>query len=602
VRREGALLVVWLALSAGHARADAAANALETTVAEAPPVDDVLSPGAREERFTPSPEEALESLPGVQLARAGGPLAPARVYVRGLAGPRVGARVLDLDVTDPLDGALDAAMLPLFFADELALVDAPGRFGALSLRAAPSLVDVVRVRALAGTLETVDLTGTAALKGDEAEARVGVRVARTQGDFAFTPTSTTGALGPKTTRDNNDQARVVAVARAGAALPAGFDATGAALVAHHEGGVPGFASAPTDGLRGETRLGALGLTLRHETPVVDGALVVELAPALRASTRSSKTARGPLGHIAAIERGGAVRASLVDVVDGLAIHTHARASLADLSTGHGRRTIAADAAARASVLGGLVSLDATVDGAHVSDAGPLVGGGLALGLGPPNLRASASLARRARAPTLDELYAPEGFITGNPDLRPETLTEGELALRFFHSRIVEVSGRVHAGRLDDTILFVHRDAYTIAPVNTGPAWRGGGDLALALRPHRFLGVDASAAALASVVDATGAPLPLAAPYAGRAALRLGALSGPHVTSIARARGPSSANLYGTILVAPYALVDIVCAWPVLAGVTLAAALTNVFDERRAQDANLLPLPGRQAFVSLEVTR
>jgi hypothetical protein len=558
----------------------------------------------RAERHTSTPEDALEVLPGALLLRSGGPLAPARLEVRGLTGPRVAVDVDGLPMSDPLDGALDAAMLPLFFADGVR-AGSSTTFAGVSLQSSLPIVDLVTLRAGVGTLETIDLSGTAALVADDENAavRAGLRVARTSGDFAFAPRGPTGALGPTMVRANNDQTRAVGVARGRAALLPGIDVESVMLLANHEGGVPGFATAPTDGQRSTSTIAAVGATLRATSALAGGHVVIEAMPGLRTTTRSTVSRAGPSDGITIDERGLGARVRTTDVVPGLVVDVVGRAALAAVREhAHARRTTSGALTLRQQLFGEAVALSGSADVAALSDVGPLAGGHVGVDGGGRLVRVHVRATRRARAPTLDELYAPRGFVEGNTALTPETLTEIEGGGHFDLSRIIKLDAAVFGGRLDEAILYVNRNAYVVAPVNTGPAWRAGGELALDARPHRFLGIDTRARLLLSLVEATGAPLPVAPPFHARTTLRLGALSGPHVATIVHARGGSSANLFGTLNVAPYTLTDVVAVWPILPSLSLSGALTNIFDVRDAQDGNLLPLPGRQLFVALEVVR
>jgi hypothetical protein len=51
---------------------------------------------------------------------------------------------------------------------------------------------------------------------------------------------------------------------------------------------------------------------------------------------------------------------------------------------------------------------------------------------------------------------------------------------------------------------------------------------------------------------------------------------------------------------PYSLLDIVVVLPIGTETKVSVACTNVFDDRRAQDLNLLPLPSRQVYAMIEV--
>jgi outer membrane receptor protein involved in Fe transport len=119
-------------------------------------------------------------------------------------------------------------------------------------------------------------------------------------------------------------------------------------------------------------------------------------------------------------------------------------------------------------------------------------------------------------------------------------------------------------------------------------------------PHRLLQLSTTANVLVSRVDVTGAPLPLAPAFSSWTALRAGAVDGPRITTVVRHRGGAASNLFGTLRAPAYTLVDVIGVWPVTGRLSLSVALTNALDVQTARDANLLPLPGRQVFFSLEV--
>ena len=87
-----------------------------------------------------------------------------------------------------------------------------------------------------------------------------------------------------------------------------------------------------------------------------------------------------------------------------------------------------------------------------------------------DLQFRSSLGRAFRAPALDELYhPPERGFSGNPGLQPESAWEADFGLKWIWqtSQILDLS--VYARRLDDTILYLNRNAFEVRPENVGVA-------------------------------------------------------------------------------------------------------------------------------------
>ena len=552
---------------------------------------------------TATPEDALEAIAGVTLARDGGPLAPARVMIRGLAGPRVRVDVGDLSLSDPVTGELDAALLPLFAA--ASFTERPGSGerafgGSLSLAPTESWLPTLRARVGFGTLETLraDLV-VGAPTSDGGHVTVGAQLATTQGDFAFVPITRSGsAQGAPAVRRNNDQHRANALLSARTyAGPATVELL--AYGAAHEGGIPGFATAPTSGLRGERRLAGASGRLRLD--VGDGELSLR-GHAMAASRRVRAPSRGIDEGVASATEGVEADIHLPRLVGPVSVGATAGAAYTDLLDGPFSRTTASLAArARARLLGDGLLLDAAAAAQGHSDVGLLPEGHLAVevGRGRP-WTIGAVVSHGERAPSLDELYAPRGLVLGNPDLAPERATDLELYARLEGRPVVDARVAAFAGHMDDAILFLSRSAFEIVPVNTGPVLRAGVEGRVRVTPHAHVGMELVAAALASRVEVTGAPLPTVPPFHSRLSARLGAEEGRHLVVIMRQRADTPATLYGTLAVPGYALFDAVLRWPLGEGLAATAAVTNVFDVQTAQDVNLLPLPGRQLFCTLEV--
>lgn len=236
----------------------------------------------------------------------------------------------------------------------------------------------------------------------------------------------------------------------------------------------------------------------------------------------------------------------------------------------------------------------------------------------PGLRLRANLERAYRAPSFDELYFPDqGFLRGNPGLRPEESTDGDVGVELAWERLGPLSAlRLEAvwfrRDIDESIVWVLASPSLVEPANTGPASARGWELSGSLRCFEWIELAANHTRLDAELDATGTPLP------GRAARE---------TSVRLAIGPPSraARLVverqrvseipvtptgNTIL--PDRTVWDLALWVDLARVAglrgrlpaetlrLGFEVANLTDEL-VRDAQFFPQPGRSWLVRLEGT-
>ena len=119
----------------------------------------------------------------------------------------------------------------------------------------------------------------------------------------------------------------------------------------------------------------------------------------------------------------------------------------------------------------------------------------------------ANAGRSYRAPSFGELFFPnEGFIRGNPDLKPETAYDFDIGFILSHPRAaLEVS--YFRSHIDDLILFVFISAQTIEPQNVGDVNEQGIETSLVLRPFKYFELFAGYTFLDGEIDETGAQLP-----------------------------------------------------------------------------------------------
>ena len=119
----------------------------------------------------------------------------------------------------------------------------------------------------------------------------------------------------------------------------------------------------------------------------------------------------------------------------------------------------------------------------------------------------ANIGRSFRAPSFGELFFPEeGFIGGNPDLKPETSYDFDVGVLLSHPRVaLEVT--YFRNHIDDLILFVFISAQRIEPQNVGNVDEQGVETTLILRPFDFLELYGAYTFLDGEIDETGAQLP-----------------------------------------------------------------------------------------------
>ncbi len=118
-----------------------------------------------------------------------------------------------------------------------------------------------------------------------------------------------------------------------------------------------------------------------------------------------------------------------------------------------------------------------------------------------------NVGRSFRAPNFSELFFPEeGFIGGNPNLKPEKSFDLDFGLVFSHPRVgFEVD--YFRNKIDDLILFIFVSANRIEPINVGNVTEQGIETSLVLRPLNFIELFAGYTFLDGKLEGTGAQLP-----------------------------------------------------------------------------------------------
>jgi len=119
----------------------------------------------------------------------------------------------------------------------------------------------------------------------------------------------------------------------------------------------------------------------------------------------------------------------------------------------------------------------------------------------------SNIGRSFRAPSFGELFFPEeGFISGNPNLKPETSYDFDVGVLLSHPRFA-FELNYFRSHIDDLILFVFVSAIRIEPLNVGEVNEQGVETSLVVRPFDFLELFAGYTFLDGELEDTGAQLP-----------------------------------------------------------------------------------------------
>lgn len=147
---------------------------------------------------------------------------------------------------------------------------------------------------------------------------------------------------------------------------------------------------------------------------------------------------------------------------------------------------------------------------HQDDTTTDVGFSPKLGIvvSPKNyLSFKTNIGRSFRAPSFGELFFPEeGFIGGNPDLKPETSYDFDIGVLLSHPKAA-LELTYFRNHIDDLILFVFISAQRIEPRNVGNVDEQGVETSLILRPFEYLELYGAYTFLSGEIDETGAQLP-----------------------------------------------------------------------------------------------
>ena len=550
----------------------------------------------------------VDGIAGARVLDLGGPLAQKRLTLRGGSPAQAAVVVDDVVLRSPFAGGIDLGLFPaellegvtVYRGGQGATLGEGALTGALSLRTRrPSAALRRSVTASLGAFDTRSVMGTASL----APVSVGASWAATAGNFPYL-SKLPGLPERAKVRPNNHHQRAAAFLSM-SERTGGVDWSLLAAGALREAGVPGLADTPGESRTAEeeqrsllarataaARLGSIrshvGLDVHYlELDYQDPAQALESRTRF-VSVGAELGGRGSFGQHQRWDlqlRGGAEQAI---------------SSVYDVPTRPRGAVSLADHLVYGPVLGFL--------GVRVEAAGqqpalllPRLGVDYAFADGW-SLRAGAS--RSARLPTLDELYhPPEAGYVGNPELLPESAWELELAL------IVEAGGlrlglTAFGRRLEETILYLNRNAFAVRPENLGAARALGVEAELRYQTELgplVLGTELSGAWLEAELDATAAPLPTQPRFTGAGALDVAwgpfelGLSGRAFSSTFVTLRPTDENV-----VPPFLRADASLILAPVEHFSVAASVLNLFDDRSLTSVQRIPLPGRTWLITLRI--
>ncbi|MFH1811968.1 MAG: TonB-dependent receptor [Pseudomonadota bacterium] len=584
------------------------------------------------ESYSQDLASSLDAAPGARAVRSGGLLAPAELRVRGLGGSRLRIVLDGVPLDDPAGGQVDLADLDSELLERATLLRgpeagtlAPGALaGALDLRTArPAAGFHARLRSALGSEQTALLASRASYGFDNGAVGLALRLGSSVGDFGYRSVSFGGdsaLVGDAQQRFNNDQRRASVTATAQ------YDQEPVstrllAQASRHEGGLAGLSGHPTPRARFASESQLLGSRSLLFTSLA--MLSLELSGRLRRERYAQPEGLAPLAtdtrlqslraHLAASQERllGFIDTSLALESSYAAAQVRSGDRASGVGVANSEVFTEADRLSGAGLWRGRASL---LDKRLAVDLGLRVDALSDLGVEPSaSMRLSAAVVkglvlegyvgRAFRPPTFLELHGPpSGYVRSNPELRPEDGIEGGLVLRGQGPRL-HAELALFGARLDNTIVYLNRNAYEVRPENAGALWRGGGEGVVAVQATPWWTHSASAELLLSRMDVTGAALPATPTLVlqQRSELRFDGLWRRvplRAFADLRVHSETASNLHGELRVPAQAAIDAGAAWVVAPWGSLSVEVHNLLDTQTRVDLRQVPLPGRQFLVTL----
>lgn len=548
-----------------------------------------------EDQSRPGDAAMLYHIPGLTLTESGGPLSPTTIRYRGLSGLRFPINLEGLRMNNPANGILDANSMFLFAAKNLETHNqslsitlphitkpqAKGIFGYGSQNS-------VKVGAMAG-----------APLGENASVFLASQLSSTNGEFSFARVNRVPKASVTThKRQNNDQTRLQTVGKYQRVTPNHKHHVLIAANAH-EGGVPGFAFAPTPHLRNEALY--LGVDAGAKQTIKTAEFSVDIANSVfdyRTDDQSKNKERIlSSAHDVTLGIKPLDFPPWIDMEFGQKIIVEKAYGLDKTRLGSGF-IMKRDSRLKGRLKPKIFSYFSMLG---YEQAGLIfqkdLGASIELN---PNVKMLARFARTQRLPTFIELYANNAFFAGNENLQKEGVWDIELASQMLLGQSTSVNISAYLGYLSDVIIYAPYFAGRLRPVNSGAAKRHGVDLAINYEPSDMWAIESKNGFLHTKVRATDSPMPQAPPFMGLLKVRVGRLDFLNASIQTRYRGAAAANLYGTLKTDPYAIVDIHTAWQISEQVGISLLASNLLNNKKARDTYEMPTAGTMFYGQIEI--
>ncbi|MDR7422346.1 MAG: TonB-dependent receptor [Armatimonadota bacterium] len=216
----------------------------------------------------------------------------------------------------------------------------------------------------------------------------------------------------------------------------------------------------------------------------------------------------------------------------------------------------------------------------------------------PDVRVRAAVGRTFRGPALADLYYPfDGFVRGNPTLRPEHAWSADAGLEIGGGERPVMRATAFWSDVRDLIVYVPDAAFVFSPQNVGRAQILGGTVEVegSLAPGWTL--RAAGTAMRARDQATGLDLPNRPWLLGSVALTRAWPEGRSVTLTAVLVGARFADAANLVRLPGYGTVGLVAQTPVLQRMVARLVVANLFDARY-EALQGYPAPGRTVFAEV----
>jgi outer membrane cobalamin receptor len=219
----------------------------------------------------------------------------------------------------------------------------------------------------------------------------------------------------------------------------------------------------------------------------------------------------------------------------------------------------------------------------------------------PEVRLRLAAGRTYRGPALADLYYPfDGFVRGNPMLRPEQAWSADAGAEVVLGGL-SLRATAFWSDVRDLIIYVPDASFVFSPQNVGAASMWGGSLEAEGAIAPGWRVRASATTMRARDAATGLDLPNRPRVQGAIALTRAWAGGASLTAAAVAVGERFVDSANLVKLPAYVTTSLVAHVPVGAEAGLRVVIQNLFDVRY-EPLQGYPAPGRSAFVEFTVRR